>query len=223
VSVRGVGIFGGTFNPIHLGHLRAAEEVREAQALDELRLVPAALPPHKDAAGLVAAHHRLRMCELAVGDAPGLRVSAVELARPGPSYTIDTLRAARAELGPDVRLVFMLGLDAFRELHTWKEHAAIFGQCDVVVVTRPPGPGALAHDEIPLAARKTFWYDSASGSFRHESGHVLSLQRITGLDISAASIRARVAARRSIRFLVPPAVEAYIAEHGLYREGDAPR
>jgi nicotinate-nucleotide adenylyltransferase len=218
-----IGIFGGTFNPIHLGHLRAAEEVREAQALDELRLVPAAFPPHKDAAAVIAAPHRLRMCELAVAGVPGFRVSAVELARSGPSYTIDTLRAFAHELGPSVRLLFVLGLDTFRELHTWKEHAAIFSLCDVVVVTRPPASATLTRDEIPLAAREAFWYDSASESFRHESGHVLSLQRITGLDISAASIRARVAARRSIRFLVPPAVEAYIAEHGLYRGGDALR
>ena len=218
-----VGIFGGTFDPIHLGHLRAAEEVREAQALDEIRLVPAALPPHKEPSGVMSATHRLRMVELAVAGVPGFRVSPLELARAGPSYSIDTIRAVRAELGDGARLVFLLGIDAFRDFHTWKDHATIFSLCDVVVVTRPPAPTTLAYDEIPIAARKAFCYGSSSETFRHESGHVLILQQITGLDISAASIRTRVAAGRSIRFLVPPAVEAYIAAQGLYRQEDPPR
>lgn len=219
----GIGILGGSFNPVHLGHLRAAEEVRETQALDEVLLVPARVPPHKDAAALAPAEHRLRMLELALAGSPGLRVSRIELERPGPSYTIDTLRALRAERGAGARLVFAVGWDAFRELGTWKEYDAIFGVCDVVVVTRPPAPSQLAHDDIPVAARGAFCYDPDSDSFRHASGHVLSLQRITALDIAAADIRARIAARRSIRFLVPPAVEAYIEAHALYRSGDATR
>ena len=219
----GIGIFGGTFNPIHLGHLRAVEEVRDAQALDEVRLVPAALPPHKDPAGLVGAAHRLRMVELAIAGVPAFRVSTLELDRSGPSYSVDTLRAVRAEVGAAARLVFILGFDAFRDFHTWKEHAAIFGLCDVVVVTRPPAPAVLTSEEIPLAARESFWYDSSSGIFHHQSGHVLTLQRITALDISAASIRATLAAGRSIRFLVPSSVEAYIAEHRLYRQEDVSR
>jgi nicotinate-nucleotide adenylyltransferase len=221
--VSGIGILGGSFNPIHLGHLRAAEEVRDAEALDEMRFVPAATPPHKEAATLVTAAHRLRMVELAIAGVPGFRASTLELDRPGRSYSVDTLRALRAELGDAARIVFVLGSDAFREFHTWKEHATIFALCDVVVVSRPPMPATLAREEIPLAARKAFWYDSDSDVHRHESGHVLRLQRITALDISAASIRAHVAAARSIRFLVPPAVEAYIAEHGLYRQEDVAR
>jgi nicotinate-nucleotide adenylyltransferase len=224
VSARGgIGIFGGTFNPIHLGHLRAAEEVREAERLDEVRFVPAALPPHKEAATLVTAAHRLRMVELAVAGVPGFRVSAVELERGGVSYSVDTLRVVRAEVGEAARIVFVVGYDAFRDFHTWKEHATIFSLCDVVVVSRPPSPPTLVREEIPLAARETFWYDSNSEVFRHPSGHVLKLQRITALDISAASIRTRVAAGRSIRFLVPVAVAEYIAHHRLYRQEDAPR
>ena len=223
----GIGILGGTFNPIHLGHLRAAEEVREAHGLDETWLVPAAVPPHKSpaqgASDVIAAAHRLRMVEVAIAGVPGFRASSIELGRQGTSYSIDTLRAVRAEVGPEVRLVFVLGYDAFRDFSTWKEHAAIFALCDVVVVTRPPWPERLALEEIPVAAREAFWYDPTSESFRHQSGHVLTLQRITALDISAVAIRARLAAGRSVRFLVPPAVEAYIAEHGLYRQGDASR
>jgi nicotinate-nucleotide adenylyltransferase len=219
----GIGLFGGTFNPIHLGHLRAAEEVREGQDLDEVRFMPAALPPHKEARGLATPADRLRMVELAVAGVPGFRVSDLELARPGPSYSIDSLRTVRTETGADARLVFILGFDAFREFHTWKDFVEIFALVDVVVVTRPPWPDRLLPEEIPLAAREAFRYDSISEAFRHASGHVLSLQRITALDISAAAIRDRVATRRSIRFLVPPAVERYVAERGLYRRGDSPR
>jgi len=221
--VSGIGIFGGTFDPIHLGHLRAAEEVREAERLDEMWLLPAALPPHKEGERLAGAADRLRMVELAVTGVPGFRVSRLELDRPGPSYSVDTLRAVRAQVGAAARLVFALGLDAFRDFHLWKEHAALFALADVIVVTRPPAPARLTTDEIPLAAREAFWYDSGSGVFHHQSGRVLRLQHITALDISAARIRANVAAGRSIRFLVPPLVEAYIAAHRLYREEDARR
>ncbi len=218
----GIGVLGGTFDPVHLGHLRAAEEVREVERLDEVRFVPAAVPPHKERAGITAAAHRVRMVELAVANVPGFRVSRVEVERSGPSYSVDTLRALRAELGEAARVVFVLGRDAFADFHTWKEHASIFALCDVVVVTRPPSPEPLSIEQIPLAAREAFWYDSGSGVFRHRSGHVLKHQLITALDISAASIRARVAAGRSIRFLVPDAVAEYVAAHRLYRE-DTPR
>src|SRR5262249_49401762 len=141
----------------------------------------------------------------------------------GVSYSVDTLRAVRSEVGDAARIVFVVGYDAFREFHTWKEHGTIFALCDVVVVSRPPSPPVLAREEIPLAAREAFLYDSNSEVFRHPSGHVLKLQRITALDISAASIRTRLADGRSIRFLVPSAVEQYIAEPRLYRQEDTPR
>lgn len=218
----GIGILGGTFDPVHLAHLRAAEEVREAQGLDEVRLVPAAVPPHKGGAGLTAAAHRLRMAELAVAGVSGLRVWDVELRRTGPSWSVDTIRALRDEAGPAARLVFVLGRDAFADFHTWRDYRTIFALCDLVVVTRPPWPSTLTIEDFPVAARHAFRYEPASGCIRHESGRGVSLQRITALDISATTIRALVAAQRSIRFLVPLAVEAYVAEHRLYR-GDAPR
>src|SRR5262249_21761686 len=121
----GVGLLGGTFNPIHLGHLRAAEEVRESERLDEIRFVPAALPPHKECAGSAEPAHRLRMVELAVEGCPGLQPWDVELGRSGPSYTIDTVRALRAEVGPDVRIAFILGRDAFDDFHTWRDPEGI--------------------------------------------------------------------------------------------------
>jgi nicotinate-nucleotide adenylyltransferase len=221
--VPGIGVFGGTFNPIHTGHLRAAEEVREARNLDEIRFVPSALPPHKTPHDLASAADRLRMVELAIDGTPSFRPWSVELGRPGPSYSVDTLRALRATVSETTRIVFALGRDAFADFRTWKEHGVIFGLCDVVVLTRPPWPDRLVRDDFPVASQGAFCYDPASDAFRHESGHVVTLERITALDISATDIRDRVRTGRSIRFLVPPAVESYITAHGLYRSEDGAR
>ncbi len=219
----GIGILGGTFDPIHLGHLRAAEEVREAEGLDEMRFVPSAVPPHKAHAGLAPAADRLRMVELAIDGVPGFTSWDVELRRTGPSYSVDTLRALRAERGPGVRIVFVIGRDAFADFDSWKDHGAILGLCDLVVITRPPWPPELTLDDFPVATRGALGYDRRSGVFRHASGHAVTLARITPLDISATSIRARVTAGLSIRFLVPAAVEGYITEHALYRREVAAR
>ena len=212
----GIGILGGTFDPVHLAHLRVAEELREAQGLDHVRLVPSAVPPHKRGREVAPARHRLRMVERAVAGVPGLRAWDVEMRRTGPSYSVDTLRALRAEAGDAVRVVFALGWDAFSEFSTWKEHAAIFALCDVVVVTRTAHPRRLRFADFPVAARGAFHYDRASAGFRHVSGHRVTLQRVTSLDISATAIRAAVGAGRSIRFLVPDPVRRYIAAHRLY-------
>jgi len=218
---RSVAIFGGTYNPIHLGHLRAAEEVRDVQRLDEVRFVPAAIPPHKDptAVTLASVKHRLRMVELAVADTPGFGAWDIELARPGPSYSIDTIRALRAELVPGDRVGFMLGRDAFAEFHTWKEFTEIFALCDVIVVTRPPLTCALGEADLPVAARKAFRYDPDVGGFLHESGHRLIMQQVTSLDVSATEIRRLVGAGRSIRFLLPDVVAAYVQEHHIFGAG----
>jgi len=196
--------------------------VRAAEGLDEIRFVPSSVPPHKEADGIAPAAHRLRMVELAVAGCPGLRAWDVEVGRPGPSYSVDTVRALRAELGPDARIVFILGRDAFDEFHTWREPESILSLCDVVVMTRPPWSGGLSLDDLRVARGGSFRYDTASGTIRHASGRGVSLQRITALDISASAIRALVSAGRSIRFLVPAAVEAYIDTHGLYRVEDRP-
>jgi nicotinate-nucleotide adenylyltransferase len=215
----GIGLLGGTFNPVHLAHLRAAEEIRAAHGLDEIRFVPAAIQPLKADEPVVAAHHRLRMVELAIADVPGFRAWDVELGRPGPSYTVDTLRALRTEVGDDVRVVFALGRDAFAAFDRWRDYLAIFALCDLAVMTRPPWPETLSIGDFPIAARDSFHYDPKRECYRHASGHGVSLQRITALDISATAIRAAIAAQHSIRFLVPPAVEQYIAAERLYRVG----
>jgi nicotinate-nucleotide adenylyltransferase len=212
-----IGIFGGTFDPIHVAHLRAAEEAREALGLTDVRFVPAAAPPHKDRTQVTAAHHRLAMLELALRDVPAFHAWDVELTRPGPSYSVDTLRALRNDVGGGTRIVFLIGRDAFDEIRTWKDYEALFWLCDFAVMTRPPNDRPLRDMEIPIASHGALCYDPAIAGYRHESGHrVISLD-VTSLDVSASDIRARVAAGRSIRFLVPPAVETYIRHHELYR------
>lgn len=219
----GVGILGGTFDPIHLAHLRVAEELREAERLDEIRFVPSAVPPHKVLRAITAASHRLRMVELAIAGEPAFRVWPVELEREGPSYSVDTVRALRTELGDATRIVFALGRDAFADFPTWKDPADICALCDIVVLTRPPWSESLAVADLPVAAREAFCYDAGSDTFRHASGHLVKLLSVTPLDISATAIRDRVRRGRTVRYLVPPSVEAYIAGHGLYREEDASR
>lgn len=210
-----IGIFGGTFNPIHSGHLRSAEEVREAQRFDRVLFVPSATPPHKGRAELAAAEQRFEMVRRAVAGHPHFRASRIEIDRPGRSYSVDTLDALRRR-HPQARLGFILGLDAFREIGTWKEPQRLFAQCDVIVTSRPP------HDEvdllaaIPVVARGEFRYNRAGNVLTHESGHRVIFQRISDLAISATRIRQLRRSGHSIRYLVPASVERYIEREKLY-------
>lgn len=217
-----VGIFGGTFNPIHLGHLRSAEEVREAFSLDRVYFVPAARPPHKHGDDVAPAAHRLKMVELAVADNPFFAVSAVELQREGLSYSVDTIRYFLTTLQPSA-LSFILGLDAFRELPTWKDYTTIPALCDLIVTSRPGLPTPPANQLLPVALKSAFWYDPVGYMHRHLSGHTLALYEITGLPIAASTIRDKVRQGQSVRYLVPPAVEAYISRHALYQPEGSPR
>lgn len=217
----GVGVLGGTFDPVHLAHLRIAEEVREACALDEIRFVPAAQPPHKLGVAISDAVHRRRMLELAVAGTPGFRVWPVELERPGPSFTVDTVQRLRDEIGPDRPIVLIMGFDQFAEFHTWRTPDVICGLCDLVVVSRPPvsdTKNTQNLQEIPVVSQLGFCYRRDSERFVHSSGHWVRSLVVTALDIAATNLRAAVRDGRSIRFLVPDAVEAYVRAERLYRE-----
>jgi nicotinate-nucleotide adenylyltransferase len=215
-----IGILGGTFNPIHLGHLRSAEEIREAFALDRIYFVPSAQPPHKSTQGLVTAIHRLKMVELAVADNPHFLSSASELERSGPSYSIDTIRRFRSDL-PFASLFFILGLDAFREIHTWRDYALIPGLCNVIVTSRPGVPTPTISQFLPVALQTMLWYDPAIKMYHHNSGHCLAFHEIQGLNISASQVRQLALQGKSLRYLVPTAVNAYISEHALYQEEES--
>jgi nicotinate-nucleotide adenylyltransferase len=216
-----IGIFGGTFNPIHLAHLRSAEEVCEAQRLDRILFIPSATPPHKRRDGLASAAHRFAMVKRAIAGNPRFRASRVEIDRGGRSYTVDTLRVLRISM-PSARFTLIVGMDAFREIGTWKRYGDIFAHCDIVVTSRPGFAVRSLRAALPVAVRNEFWY-RANRTLEHSTGNQIILQRISDLDISASSIRHGLSRQSSIRYLVPASVERYIAEHRLYARRVPPR
>jgi len=213
------GVFGGTFNPIHLGHLRAAEEVAELLGLERVLFVPSARPPHKRAEGeflLAPAAERLAWVRLAVAGNPRFAVDALEIERSGPSYSVETLRALAPRLAPE-RPVFVIGDDAFADLASWREPEALLALAHFAVMARPPRrPGGLAELLPPvLRARLELAPDGRSGRHR-EAGTWLRLLEIAALDVSASEIRARLRAGRSVRYLLPEPVREAILRSGVY-------
>jgi len=211
-----IGIFGGTFDPIHWGHLRSAEEVGETYRLNRVYFIPASLPPHKRGRTTTPARDRLQMVRLAVARNPRFSVSTVELARSGLSYSIDTIREFASELKKADSLYFIIGLDAFREIGTWKNFAEIFSLCNFIVTSRP---GSKENDPLKgtgVAVKKLFCYDFKRKNYRHRSGTRVHFIELTDIAISASEIRALVRQGKSIRYLVPPSVEKYMKRRGLY-------
>lgn len=198
------GIFGGTFDPTHIAHLAVAEEAAEACGLERVVFVPAGEPPHKPGLQVTDGEHRLAMIELAIAGNDRFVVDRLELDRPGPSYTVDTLEAFHAAV-PDGQpdLVLIVSAEAFRDFLTWRSPRRILELARVVVAPRDgyadAGHDVLAVDLPDLAHRATF-LDSPR------------------LRLSASELRARAAAGRSLRYLVPDAVAAYISDHGLYTD-----
>jgi nicotinate-nucleotide adenylyltransferase len=200
-----LGVFGGTFDPIHFAHLAVAEEAAEALGLERVLFIPAGEPPHKPGRAIAPAEDRLAMVERAIAGNPRFAADRLELDRPGPSYTVDTLealRATRAAAATPRDLVLILSAEAFLGVMTWREPRRILELARIVVAPRDgypsAGPDFLAEHLPDLADRATF-LDSPR------------------LRVSASELRARAAAGRSLRYLVPDAVIAYIGDHGLYQ------
>lgn len=200
-----IGVFGGTFNPIHLGHLRVAEEACEILGLDRLVFVPAKLPPHKSSEGLADAESRLKLVKLAVEGNPRFAVSDTELKRPGPSYSVDTIGEIMAEMAPR-RLWFIMGADQYAEIHTWRRFKDIIRMADLAVLGRPgtgfppPPPSGMEGEFRP-----------APEGLIHESGRETRFLKVTQLAISSTAIREALKSGRSIRYLVPGRVRAVLA------------
>lgn len=196
-----VGVLGGTFDPIHYGHLAAAEEVRGALELECVIFVPARISPHKLDQTSTPARHRLAMTRLAVASNLHFRVSTVDLDRAAPSYTVDTLAQLQMEQGPRAELYFIVGLDSLAELATWHDPARLIQLCRIVAVSRPPyeyDPAALERALPGVTDR-------------------VVLLRIPLLDIASSDLRRRVREGQPIRYYVPPTVADYIRAHKLYR------
>lgn len=220
-----IGLFGGTFNPIHLGHLRAAEEVREALALERILFIPSAIPPHKRADHenpIAPPDERLEWVERAIADHKDFSVDRIEIDREGPSYLVDTLKAIRTREAGRHRTVFILGEDAFREMGEWREPEAIFGLTDLAVMTRPPGQLERLADLLPPIVAPHFELSADGRSALHRSaGTKIELVSISALDISSSKIRECCRTGRSIRFLVPETIRAAIEASGRYGPGEA--
>ena len=197
-----LGIMGGTFDPIHIGHLACAEQVRDAFGLDAVVFVPTGTPVFKRDKDVSSAAHRLEMCRLATASNPSFDVSDVEIARGGDTYTVDTLRQLRSHYPANVELYFITGADAMLTIVKWRESAAIAELAHLVAVTRP-GYELTDADKRSIA-------DHADFDVRY--------LEITALAISSSDLRKRVAQGRSIRYLTPPEVRAYIYDSGLYRQ-----
>lgn len=196
-----LGLLGGTFDPIHIGHLVLAEAAAEELRLDLVLFVPAGNPPHKQGRAITAASHRLRMVELAVAGNPRFAVSTVDLSRSGPSYTADTLALIQGQY-PNSRLFFITGADALLEMPTWHKPEEILSRCEVAGASRPG---------FDLKCLET-------SALYHQYSSRIHLFSAPLLDISSTNLRQRVACGMSIRYLVPDGVYEYIHRHGLYQD-----
>lgn len=213
-----IGLFGGTFDPIHLGHLRAAEEVRRRARLDRVLFIPSYLPPHKKLGAVAPAADRLRMVELACRGRAGFEASSIEVEVREKSYSILTLRKVRA-LSPDARLFFILGVDAFLDIGTWREYHRVLEECFFIVMGRPGFGLARARGVLGGQLRERMSSVEAGGGL---AGPLppqtrIFLVPIRALDVSSTAIREKARRRQSLEGLVPATVETYIREHQLYR------
>ncbi len=194
-----IAIMGGTFDPIHMAHLTAAEAVRDALQLDKVLFMPSGDPPHKQGSGVTSAENRYQMVCLATASNPAFEVSRIEIDRPGRTYTLDTIHALKETLPPDTKLYFIVGTDAFIDMKGWYHADELRYACSFAAVTRPGYEPPAVDDP---------WYQNVDYTWIE----------IPELHISSTDLRNRVRNGRSIRYLTDPAVEAYIAEHGLYGE-----
>jgi len=218
-----IGLFGGTFNPVHLGHLRAAVEVREGFELDEIFLIPAALPPHKVSGEVAASADRLHMLNVALGADCGLKVSDVELNRSGPSYTIDTVFHFKQTLPAATRLHLIMGLDAFLEIDTWKSYQELLTQIPLIVINRPNAggrmrgvPWKIMDEYISAKLSADYSFSASQSAYLVRRQQPIYVFEVTALDISSTRIRRQIGKNRSINYLVPQKVAEYIRTKGIY-------
>lgn len=214
-----IGLLGGTFNPIHQGHLRAAEEVQEKFSLDTVLFIPSYIPPHKLTTEMAAPEDRLAMVKLAVRGRPRFAASSVEIEARQTSYSIITLDKVKKAY-PEARLFFIVGVDAFLEIETWKAYRDVLEQCRFIVVSRPGRRLDQAGKVLPQEYRDRILDARGPGRVdqRLIPKHQVFLVNIRALDISSTEIRRRIRRGQPIKGLVPEAVEEYIKNKRLYQE-----
>ncbi len=212
-----LGIFGGTFNPIHFGHLRMAQELAEALGLDQVRFIPAAMPPHKPSPA-VSAEHRAVMVHLAIANNPLFTLDERELNRAGASYTVDTLQSLRNEVGAEASITLFMGSDAFTKLDTWHRWQEIIELCHIGLVKRPALQSRPEVNELAKVL-ETFLhhhYTENADDLQSAPAGFITMRDVTVLDISSTVIRQLLHHQASVRYLTPEPVLNYIQAHQLY-------
>ncbi len=210
-----IGILGGTFNPIHNGHLHIAEEVMQACDLEQIWFMPTCLPPHKELVDEVSFTDRFKMVDLAVEAFPQFVACDLEGQRGGRSYSVKTLEELRL-LHPAEEFTFIMGLDSFIEIGLWKSYARLFELCHIAVAARPGFEGEL-EQLLPVAVAGRFCYDADALKLSGDSGFTVQLVRQTSADISSTEIRNRLISGESVDELISPGVAQYICQHKLYQ------
>lgn len=219
-----IGLFGGTFNPIHRCHLTIAAQIRERLSLDQILFIPTGDPPHKPQDNLAPASHRLEMVRLAIAADPAFAVSDIEVRRAAKSYSIDTVRALRDHYGTSADLSFIIGLDAFLEFPSWRQAPDLLRLCHFIVVSRTGRSFAPLADRPPLPAISRQALESLDRRTQDRldvplpEGTHLTCVRLPPCDISASDIRQRLRSRMSVASLLPVSVESYIMRVRLYQE-----
>ena len=218
-----LGLLGGSFNPVHNGHLAIARQTREAFGLDQILFIPTSHPPHKPNGSLAPAQDRYEMVRLAIGSDPSLTISDVEILRPGKSYSIDTIRLLQQEYGAQTQLFFLIGLDAFLDFPSWRDPLTLLKLCSFVVLSRP----GLSFRSLSTVALLPSMSESSLADL--DAGRIsqlevpLGTQRLTCLQlppcaVSASDIRSQIRRGLPVANLLPPLVESYILQHHLYQE-----
>ena len=218
-----IGIFGGTFNPVHIAHLYIAEAAREAVELDSVVFVPSSVPPHKEVEYGVSALHRLKMVELAIADNEGFSLSDLELKIPGPSYSVKTVELMQEKYGSDAKLFFLTGMDSFLDITNWRAAERLISLCDFVTTFRPGvphidlGKHRFVHEIDMTMLDMLDARERSLGKVELISGRDLWLVPSLGMEVSSTDIRRRLKLRKSVKYLLPEAVESYIIQNRLYR------
>ncbi len=213
-----IGILGGTFNPIHMGHLKVADTVQRSFYLRKLLFVPSYIPPHKESSDIAAPSDRLKMVELALASSPRFIPSSIEIRAKGKSYSILTLKKLK-KLYPQALIFFILGIDAFLEIDTWKEYRKVLQQCFFIIVSRPGYRLEDARSVLEENYRERMVELSESERIREDmlQAYRLFLLSMNSIDVASTEIREKIRRGESVREMVPQAVEKYILEHRLYR------
>ncbi|MBN1475089.1 MAG: nicotinate-nucleotide adenylyltransferase [Syntrophaceae bacterium] len=211
------GLLGGTFDPIHFGHLRGGEEMMGILNLNRIIFVPSSRPPHKLEAQITSFHHREQMIKLAIEGNFNFSYSEVENLRAGKSYSVETVEYFLSKYIKDLELYFIVGQDAFQAITTWKNWEKLLMMCNFAVMTRPGYKNMNLNEILPQDIAAQFQYDKTIDVYKGPTGYAIYFRHVSFLDISSSRIREMVKANKSIRYLMPDAVRQYIFKNSLYQ------